>query len=110
MAGILDEKFYKEWMFGAFVRDWNAAADFIQRERWRFDNKSKVWLYQSFLMENYQKMATSWSKDAKVLNEKYSEHPAQTEGLADEPLPENPDVTIQDTHPSLSRPNSSFGV
>jgi Domain of unknown function (DUF4760) len=32
---ILDELTYRDWMEGAFVRDFNAAADFIQGERWR---------------------------------------------------------------------------
>ncbi|WP_220800681.1 DUF4760 domain-containing protein [Roseobacter sp. OBYS 0001] len=39
-SDILDKGIYIKWMGGPFVRDWNAATDFIQRERWKEDDKS----------------------------------------------------------------------
>lgn len=33
--GILDEQFYREWMRGPFTREWNAAAEWVQNERWK---------------------------------------------------------------------------
>lgn len=32
--GLLDEQVYRDWMGSTFVRDWNAAADLIEAERW----------------------------------------------------------------------------
>ena len=37
---ILEENFYRKWMQGPFVRDWNAAGEFIQRERWKRDSNT----------------------------------------------------------------------
>jgi Domain of unknown function (DUF4760) len=31
-SNILDERMYRTWMEGPFVRDFNSAADFIQSE------------------------------------------------------------------------------
>jgi hypothetical protein len=87
-AKILDEKFYKKWMLGPFVRDWNAAADFIQRERWKWDEDIRKWKYHSQLFDHYQYLAVKWSKEARVLNRRTSSPPASPEGPGDEAYPD----------------------
>ena len=54
---ILDAEIYRDWMLSPFVRDWNAASNFIQRERWKSDTKVKAWTYHARLFENYQRVA-----------------------------------------------------
>lgn len=85
---ILDEEFYKSWMRGPFVRDWNAAADFVQRERWKHDEKSNNWEYHAQLFEHFQHYATSWSSEAICLNQETSRPPANPKGPGDEALPD----------------------
>ncbi len=84
--GILDDRFYRAWMEGAFVRDWNAAADWIQRERWKLGSNGD-WQYRASLFEHYQWVACRWSKEARKLNENASEPPSAGSGASDEPLP-----------------------
>lgn len=86
--GILDEDFYKKWMKGPFVRDWNAAVDFIQRERWKYDASEKAWGYRSQLFEHFQRYATAWSEEAVCLNEKTEGPPPIPQGPGDEHLPD----------------------
>ncbi|MFT4089608.1 MAG: DUF4760 domain-containing protein [Asticcacaulis sp.] len=62
--GALDGSIYKLWMGGAFVRDWNAAREWIQRERWMWDASQNKWLYRSSIFKEFQKMARKWSRDA----------------------------------------------
>lgn len=38
--GLLDERVYRDWMGTAFVRDWNAAADLIEAERWSMPRRA----------------------------------------------------------------------
>lgn len=92
LNNILDEKIYRAWMEAAFVRDWNTAAPFIQRERWkRRDDGS--WYYFPKHFEHYQSVAESWSKDAAALSQTYSPHPPDEEagGPGDDPLPSSTD-------------------
>ena len=84
---ILDEKIYRAWMEGAFVRDWNAAADFIQRERWKCDEQGR-WSYRASIYENYEHVAQQWSKEARVLNAQSSSPPEAPAGPGDDQLPE----------------------
>jgi hypothetical protein len=97
---ILDGKIYREWMLGPFVRDWNAASDWIQRERWKWDPEKGAWSYRSRLYANYQWAACSWSKDGRKLTKHTTPPPAAAAGPGDEALPEpigeppeKPDVT-----------------
>lgn len=83
---ILDERIYRAWMEGAFVRDWNAAAEFIQRQRWK--HADGRWRYRASVYENYQHVACRWSKDAVRLTEASFPPPAQPAGPGDAPLPE----------------------
>jgi len=85
---ILDEKTYKDWMHGAFVRDWNAAADFIQRERWKWDADADAWTYRGSIWAFYQAVACAWSDDAVRLTEASSRPPVKPAGPGDEALPE----------------------
>lgn len=62
--GALDGDIYRQWMGGAFVRDWNAAREWIQRERWMWDEGKKKWLYRESIFKEYQLMAKKWSHDA----------------------------------------------
>lgn len=85
---ILDEKFYRSWMRGPFVRDWNAARDLIQRQRWKKLEDGK-WEYYSQTFENYQYLACRWSTDVEYLSEESGGPPSADEagGPGDEPLP-----------------------
>jgi hypothetical protein len=91
LEGILDEGFYKDWMRGPYVRDWNAAADWIQRERWKRTD-SGGWTYYEKVFQNYQTVARRWSNEAIQLNKAYSGPPSDAEagGPSSDPIP--PDV------------------
>lgn len=84
LAKILDKDIYREWMLGPFIRDWNAAAGFIQRERWKWDGGKRKWVYYSEIFANYQKVALMWSSDAADITEQTSGPPGRPEGAADE--------------------------
>lgn len=84
---ILDEKIYRAWMEGAFVRDWNAAADFIQRERWKIDEEGQ-WHYRDSIYQNYGHIARRWSREARVLTAASSGPPTTPAGPGDDQLPE----------------------
>ncbi len=87
LRGILDEAFYKSWMRGAFIRDWNAAADFVQGERWRDDGQG-AWQYHPQIFCAYEGMARRWSSDAITLNRHSGPPPASPQpGPGDDPLP-----------------------
>ncbi|WP_018700872.1 DUF4760 domain-containing protein [Amorphus coralli] len=90
---ILDADFYRDWMLGPFVRDWNAAAEFIQRERWKWDVAKGEWRYHGPLFRNFQTLACRWSSQAIVLDEAYSPPPDAPSGPGDEayPVPRNED-------------------
>ncbi len=90
-TGILDEAFYRDWMRGPLVRDWNAAADWVQRERWKRQEDSSWEYYQSIFLE-YEHLARKWSNEAVVLSEEYSGPPPDDEagGPSDDPLPPPP--------------------
>ncbi len=75
-------------MLGPFVRDWNAAADFVQRERWKWDEEKRKWTYRARLFENYQAVARMWSYEAKNINKNSSPPPEAPSGPGDEALPE----------------------
>lgn len=85
---ILDETFYRTWMRAPFVRDWNAAVDFVQRERWRRETDGR-WTYNERIFCNYQKMARRWSRDALCPDASYGTPPSDAEhgGPGDDPLP-----------------------
>jgi hypothetical protein len=82
---ILDEEFYKKWMATPFVRDWNAASDFVQRERWKQNPTTAEWEYFPKLYETYQRVALRFNKAANKLNAKYAPHPDTAEGPGDKP-------------------------
>jgi hypothetical protein len=84
----LDAGIYRDWMLGPFVRDWNAAAAFIQRERWKQHPDTKLWSYREPVFKNYQDVACEWSLEAVRLTEQYGGPPAEPEGPGDEPLPD----------------------
>lgn len=93
---ILDEKIYRAWMEGAFVRDWNAAADFIQRERWKCDEAGE-WHYRSSIYENYEHIAHQWSKDTRALDAQSSQPPRTPVRPGDDQLPEPiDDIQLKD--------------
>lgn len=85
---ILDAEIYKEWMLGPFIRDWNAASSFIQRERWKWDEAAAKWRYHSPLFANYQSVAKLWSAKAVDLDQTSSSPPEEPTGPGDESLPE----------------------
>ena len=85
---ILDEAFYRTWMRAPFVRDWNAAVDFVQSERWRLATDG-TWTYNEKIFCNYQKMARRWSREALNPDNSYGARPslADAGGPGDDPLP-----------------------
>ena len=83
--GILDEGFYKRWMKGPFVRDWDAASDYIQRERWK-KTASGDWHYHKALYEAYQRVATDFDSSATNLTESTTPPPAHPSGPGDKPI------------------------
>jgi hypothetical protein len=82
---ILDAGFYKRWMASPFVRDWNAASDFIQRERWKQSAETQEWEYFPKLYETYQRVARRFNKDATQLNAAYAPPPETAKGPGDKP-------------------------
>jgi len=87
---ILDATIYRTWMASAVVRDWNAAADYVQRERWRLNESKDDYVYHAGLYGNYQWLACRFSKVARRLTATSSEKPALAVagGPGDDPLPE----------------------
>lgn len=88
---LLDARLYRAWMEGAFVRDWNAASPWIQRERWKHEEDGS-WSYRASILQNYENTACAWSKDAIRLGKEHSPPPAMAAGVSDEALPEPIDV------------------
>lgn len=86
---ILDERMYRDWMEGAFVRDWNAAAEFIQSERWRRNIDNSGWVYRASIFANYQWAAERWSSEARRLVEGDQPQPTSPIAIGDEHLPES---------------------
>jgi hypothetical protein len=86
-AKILDPKFYQDWMANPFVRDWNSASDFIQRERWKWNTETSKWEYYDRLFETYQRIARKFSTEAIELNAAYSGPPNKPKGPGDKSLP-----------------------
>lgn len=88
-AGILDEAFYRAWMQGPFVRDWNAASGLIQGERWKRGDRGG-WSYRPQVFAAYQLIACRWSSEALRLDNRSGKPPddARAVGPGDEPLPE----------------------
>lgn len=84
---ILDAAIYRKWMLSAFVRDWNAASPFVQRERWKWDPGAQTWRYHARLYENYQWAACLWSRDAVRLTPQSFPPPERPSGPGDETLP-----------------------
>lgn len=85
---ILDEGIYRSWMLHPFVRDWNAAADFVQRERWKWNEEDRKWEYHDPLFAAYQSVARRWSTDAVSISEKTAPPPESPQGPGDEAYPE----------------------
>lgn len=85
--GVLDQGFYREWMRGPFVRDWNAAVEFIQGERWK--REGDKWSYYPRTFANYQQLARRWDRTAFNLTKDSFSPPDSSlaGGPGDEPLP-----------------------
>ncbi|MGB7432216.1 MAG: DUF4760 domain-containing protein [Ahrensia sp.] len=79
----LDGDFYGLWMKGVVVRDWNDAADFIQRERWKYSNKDGKWVYYDQIFANFGWLAWHWDVKARRLTRYSSSPPANAEGPGD---------------------------
>lgn len=87
--GILDDDTYREWISGTLVRDWNAVAAFVQRERWKWDPEAEVWLYADQVYEAFQALATRWSPDSAARADAESTPvPAKPSGSSDAPIPD----------------------
>jgi hypothetical protein len=85
--GILDEAFYRDWMRGPFVRDWNAIALFVQKERWK--REDGIWKYYDQTFIEFELLARAWSDEAIQLSRLMSGPPPDEEADAPsaEPLP-----------------------
>lgn len=77
---ILDERMY---------RDWNAAAEFIQSERWRRNIDNSGWVYRASIFANDQWSAERWSPEARRLVEGAKPEPTSPIAIGDEHLPES---------------------
>ena len=95
--GALDEGAYRDWISGSLVRDWNDASEFIQRERWGWNDASRTWIYDERLFSELQTLACKWSRDAIRLSPTSSPPPEEAPSAADEPLP--PVVSTEDSPP-----------
>ncbi|HYZ48257.1 MAG TPA: DUF4760 domain-containing protein [Sphingomonas sp.] len=87
---ILDERIYREWIQSHVVREWNAAAEFIQNERWRLNEAKTDFEYKSRLFCQLQAAVCRWSPEALNLDENYGPKPALPADRAapgDAPLP-----------------------
>lgn len=110
---VLNGAFYLAWMGGPFVRDWNAACDWIQRERWKRDEASGQWSYDEQIFEHFEFVATRWSTTATRLKT-LPRHPprdAGAGGVGDEPLPLLAGQTLDIPSPPprrVARPFYSF--
>lgn len=101
----LDDGFYRGWMGGPFVRDWNAAGDWIQRERWK-RSEAGQWEYDQNIFEHFEHIATRWSRDARRLKAEPCIPPAEAgTGPGDEPLPalgdQAPEVAVPQPRPGM---------
>lgn len=83
---ILDQRIYRAWMEGTFVRDWNAASNWVQRERWKIGKDGK-WQYRASIFANFQEVACRWSTEAVRLTATSAPPPTKTTGPGDDPLP-----------------------
>jgi hypothetical protein len=54
-AGILDEKMYETFYRGTFVRDWNAAREFITEERDVAPRNPRYWIEMERLAQEFEK-------------------------------------------------------
>lgn len=79
-CGILDETIYKRWMRSHVVMEWNAAADFIQSERWRLSTDGADLVYHPELFEHFQWAASRWSPKARRLTATSTPKPAVPTG------------------------------
>jgi hypothetical protein len=62
LGGSLHEKTYRNWMMTVFIRDWNRAANYIQRDRWKYDEDAKKWLYEKRSYEGFERLAIKWAR------------------------------------------------
>lgn len=90
-TGILDKRFYRDWMRGPFVRDWNAIAAWVQRERWKHEDGE--WKYYPKTFCEFERLARQWSDEAVVISRTSSGPPSddQADSPSAEPLPPAPD-------------------
>ena len=102
----LHEKTYRLWMMSVFIRDWNLAANYIQRDRWKYDKEAGKWIYQKRMYEKFEALATRWAKkcDLKAvrLSKTYS-NPPEIPGTVDQAVPS----AEEDDAPESERPSLS---
>lgn len=86
--GVLSGGFSKRWMGGPFVRDWNAALDRIEGERWKHDPRTGGHRYDPKTYQHFERVARRWSpRDARRPAGPAKPSP-RTDGPGAEPLPE----------------------
>lgn len=86
--GMLSGSFYRSWMGGPFVRDWNAAVGWIERERWKFDAERDGWRYDPNIYRHFERTARKWSREATRPLGRKGPVPTRAGGAGDEPLPD----------------------
>lgn len=88
--GVLDSRFYRSWMGGPVVRDWNAAAAFIKRERYKWDPVARRWRYYPRTFSNLEWLVRRWSPQAKrpQLVLVTQDLPERSSAPGDTPLPD----------------------
>jgi hypothetical protein len=101
----LHEKTYREWMMTVVIRDWNTAADYIQRERWKYDTVTERWVYTHRPYTTFERLAVKWAKRCNLkaikISSTTSSPPAVPTGPADIAIPKL-DESITATQPGAA--------
>jgi hypothetical protein len=91
LKGSLDDETYRSWMMTTFVKHWNKATPYIQRERWKWDADDAEWIYHKRTYENYENLAHRWAKKCNLhaitISKETSPPPDHPEGPGDEAGP-----------------------
>ena len=102
---VLDEETYAAWIQGTLVNDWNSASEFIQRQRWDWNEARSKWVYDLSIYSQFQWLASRWNSNAVPLTETFSGRPTGDPTPQDGPLPEVP-ITSDLSPPTDIGPDS----
>lgn len=99
----LHEKTYRSWMMTTFIQDWNLAADYIQRERWKFDFDAAKWEYHPRVYEGFERLAVKWGRKCGLkvtrISKKTSLPPETPSGAGDVAVPKTEKAAEESARP-----------